>query len=622
MQFMNKMFKEMRAKEPDFCALTEGIADVFGTQLYFLISGFARNPSIFRYTIPDQIVFQGSCNGLWTRPLSEKSISEAFLLGNRFDWVVFFDSTYYILKLRQRVSPFLNLAVFDDVIGIESNVKNARIYAHKANTETAKFIDNNGSLYTALTIENPDLAAGKVTYQADFQVKYAMACEYLKEPVPLKFTQNGKNVTFDIPQGKFSTVLLINDLKKNHAWTAVAEQTDTNSFEVRITNFLDKTQNFTVKALGKVHKFSIAPFATENIVCKRNGSSDNFEVAQIFIESPEYKDMKIISVGKTGHKVPFYTVKRTTASDFFKLDFEELSYSKKSPFSGNRSFELQGNGKFCMKGIPLKLEPEALYQIELKYKKGQNVSPNNCFLMVGNYTPKKQLERYLIFGGNTAADGKYHSIKYEFKTTKDLNNCQLFIYNHNTTDSVFIDDVELTKYLSLRKLSPAEIKAEEEKAKKEAEAKAAKAAEAAKAAQKTYTVVFQDNFDRPECKGIPYEGSGALVIQGNGKYKQHTFPLKLKKNQRYRISFAILKEFDCSKVGHETMAAVCNYDKERKLKRYMMTAGSIKPDNKYHLAMGEFVTDESLNDCSLYFYNRNTTARIYIDNLKIEEVNQ
>ena len=113
-----------------------------------------------------------------------------------------------------------------------------------------------------------------------------------------------------------------------------------------------------------------------------------------------------------------------------------------------------------------------------------------------------------------------------------------------------------------------------------------------------------------------------MLIQGNGKYKQHTFPLKLKKNQRYRVSFAIYKDFECSKVSHETMAAVCNYTKERKLERYMMTAGSIKPDGKYHLAAGEFVTSENLNDCSLYFYNRNSTGKIYIDNLKIEEVKQ
>lgn len=621
MQFMHKMFKDMRAKEPDFCALTEGVADVFGTQLYFLISGFARNPSIFRYTIPDQIIFQGSCNGLWSRPLSEKSFSEAFLLGNRFDWVVFFDSTYYILKLRQRVSPFLNLAVFDDVLGIESTVKNARIYAHRADDASEKFIANNGSRYAALTIENPDLVSGKVTYKAKFPVKYAMVCEYLKEPVPMKFTQKGDTVSFDMPQGKFSVVLLVNELKKNHSWTAVAEQTDTNTFEVRITNFLDRKQDFTVKALGKTRKIAVAPFKTETLIYNREKGGEKFEVAQIFIESPAYKDMKVISVGKSGKKVPFYTVKRTTASDFFKLDFEEMSYSKKSPYSGLRSFELQGNGKFCMKGIPLKLEPEALYQIELKYKKGKNVSPrgDKCFLMVANYTPKGKLERYLIFGGNVAQDGKYHGIKYEFKTTKDLNNCQLFIYNHDSKDSVFLDDVELTKYLSLRKTAPA--------AEKVKTAPAPKTAPKAKAAPKkngpeTYTVILQDNFDRPDCKGVPYEGSGAFILQGNGEYKQHTFKLNLKKNQRYRVSFAINKSFECSKVGHETMAAVCNYTKKGKLERYILMAGSIKPDAKYHLAAGEFVTSDDLHNCSLYFYNRNSTGKIYIDNLKIEEVNQ
>ena len=69
------------------------------------------------------------------------------------------------------------------------------------------------------------------------------------------------------------------------------------------------------------------------------------------------------------------------------------------------------------------------------------------------------------------------------------------------------------------------------------------------------------------------------------------------------------------------MAAVCNYTKERKLERYIMLAGSIKTDGKYHLAAGEFVTSDKVNDCALYFYNRNSKGKIYVDNIKIEELN-
>ena len=137
----------------------------------------------------------------------------------------------------------------------------------------------------------------------------------------------------------------------------------------------------------------------------------------------------------------------------------------------------------------------------------------------------------------------------------------------------------------------------------------------------TKQVIYKNSFDTPEFKGVPYAGSGAYLLEGNGGYKQFRIGLKLKKNQRYRISFAIRKDFECSTVGHKTMACVANYSKERKLERYLMLAGNIKNDGQYHLAAGEFKTGENLYDCALYFYNRDSRGKITIDEITIEEVN-
>ena len=229
--------------------------------------------------------------------------------------------------------------------------------------------------------------------------------------------------------------------------------------------------------------------------------------------------------------------------------------------------------------------------------------------MIANYTKQKKLERYLIFGGNVIADGSYHGIKSEFKTTAALNDCRLFIYNHDSKDSVFLDDVEITRYMSLKKNT----KAVPEK-KTVSEKKAVPA-------EKSSGIVYKNSFESAEYKGVPYAGKGAYLLEGNGKYKQFKINLKLKKNQRYRIRFAIFKDFDCSPVGHKTMACVGNYAKDGKLERYLMLAGSIKPDGKYHLAAGEFKTTDQLNDCGLYFYNRDSKGKIYIDEIIIEEIN-
>ena len=112
----------------------------------------------------------------------------------------------------------------------------------------------------------------------------------------------------------------------------------------------------------------------------------DFAVERIEIISPDRRETKVISIGDAGRKVPVFTMGRAKASDVTRLDFEEVVYSKKSPYKGKRSFELQGNGKYCMKYIPLKLEPETLYQLELQYKKNPKVSPrgDKAFLMIAN----------------------------------------------------------------------------------------------------------------------------------------------------------------------------------------------------------------------------------------------
>ena len=153
--------KTMRSYEPDFCALTEGVADVFGTNLYFLLSGFARNPNIFRYTLPDQIFFQGSCNALWSRPLTRKSITQSFMVGNRFDLVGIYGHTYYMLLLRQQVSPFLNYAAFNDTVGIDSSDPDILIYNHVTMPKTNKYINNFDSKAVAFTIANRRLKKAK-----------------------------------------------------------------------------------------------------------------------------------------------------------------------------------------------------------------------------------------------------------------------------------------------------------------------------------------------------------------------------------------------------------------------------------------------------------------------------
>lgn len=605
MKFLNEMMADMRKIEPDFCALTEGIGDVFGTHLYFLLSGFARNTNIFRYTLPDQILFEGSCNAMWTKPLTHKSILQAFLCGNRFDLVIMYPETYYMLKLRQQISPFLNLAVFDDVRGITVPDPAVKAFAHRILPETASIIDGGGTKAITLTIANEEGKSGKITYELPrgFNLKRAMICELYKDPQPLKYSLKDGKAVFDVPAGTASAVILIDTLRGMHRFTASAEQPAPDRVAVKVCNFTETETEFTA-AVGTQRKKRTVPGGDSEVIdFSFRISPGDFKILPVAVTAPGMEKVKrIISVGDSGSRIPMPELSARKSGKDLILDFEETVYSKKAAASGKRGFLLEGNGKFRMHKIPLDLVPNAHYEMTARIRKSAEVSPkpSDCFAMIAFYTKKeKKLVRLAFMGGNVVNDDKFHSMKVEFDTPDNLHNPGLFIYNSNSTGNLSLDDVKITEI---------------------SRAMPAPAVSPAKTGKKTERVIPLNPGETELDPDVPLKNKQVIKLKGNGKYLQRMIRLDLKPGRTYRLSFMIRKGFEVSKVGHENMAGVFNYTKDGKLERYLILAESIPGDRKFHRCQGTFTVPDTVHNSGFYIYNRNTTDTVTVGDIQLTEI--
>lgn len=471
MEFINKLMRDMRKTEPGFCALTEGVADVFGTQLYFLLSGFARNPNIFRYTLPDQIFFQGSQNGLWAPPLTRKSLLQSYLMGNRFDLVGFTPAnTYYMLKLRQRISPFLNYAIFNDTEGIKVSDSSIEAYNHLILPETDKYIANSGTRSIAFTVANREGRSGSLTYTlpVGFVPEYGYSCELNGEPQNLSFKVSGGQVTFDLSKAEASAVILVDKLEAAHQWTAIAEQPENTAIQAKIFNYTNESVNFQVEAIcseanfdRKIQNVTIAGGSLATVKFIDKSENKGFKLAHIKVSSPAYSDKFLISLGDAGHKIP--PPEKVTQKSIVQpvpklnpavkgtrvlyLDFEEAKFADSEAFKGRGCFKLDGNGAIKFHKIPLTLEKNTQYRVSLALRKGFQVSKvgHENSAIVANYDKNKKLKQYLNLGSSIAIDDKWHLVAGSFTTDDDLDNCGLYIYNKNSQGLVRADEVKIEK---------------------------------------------------------------------------------------------------------------------------------------------------------------------------------
>ena len=64
---------------------------------------------------------------------------------------------------------------------------------------------------------------------------------------------------------------------------------------------------------------------------------------------------------------------------------------------------------------------------------------------MANYDKNKKLSSYLQIAKDVPFDGKWHVREGEFKTDSNLYDCAIYIYNSNTDDFLWIDNIKVTE---------------------------------------------------------------------------------------------------------------------------------------------------------------------------------
>ena len=450
--FLKKMIADMRKKEPEFCVLTEGVGDVFGAEgLYFLLSGFARQPAMYRYTLPDHIFFQGGCNGLWGQPKMEESTRQAFLHGNRFDLTTMFPKVYLTLKLKQTIAPFMNQSVFEDTIGVTTDTELVECYAHVCGDDGGKIIANSGTRSVTLAISNPSNVDGRITYKLPkgFKLNSAVLCELGEKPKKVSLEVKDGAVSFDAPKAFLAALVLIDRVRGDHEWTAYAEQMDKNAAVVNVFNFTPAKRKFTINLFGQQKQVEIEGLNGDTVDFTYNGDVEKPSAQKVVVSDGRVTRNSLISIGGDFSAIKYRIGKpKVTFDKPLFIDFETPNYPAENPKDGRRAMKLVGTGKYCYSNIHIGLEPEKTYELEFDICKTEKCNPSDakCFAMMCNYPSSGNLERYVICAGQKAVpnDGQYHHVKTTFKTGKDVASPALYIYNIDSDEGiVYLDNLSI-----------------------------------------------------------------------------------------------------------------------------------------------------------------------------------
>ncbi len=133
----------------------------------------------------------------------------------------------------------------------------------------------------------------------------------------------------------------------------------------------------------------------------------------------------------------------------FKWDFEKGGPGtvENEPFKGNRCLEIKGNGRFVCKKFPLPLERNQKYDISFAVRKGRDTSekPSSNYVLAGQYDKQRKFHSFATFAENVPRDGQWHQVKGSFKAPETIHDCNLYIYNKRSKDSIWLDDIIISK---------------------------------------------------------------------------------------------------------------------------------------------------------------------------------
>ncbi|MCZ7646284.1 MAG: hypothetical protein M5U26_13540 [Planctomycetota bacterium] len=222
LKLLDRIIEASRRTTPGYANLVEGVGDVWGTRMYMLLSGFARNPEIFRYTFPDMVMFQGHANGYWSGEKSYQSIREAFLLANKFDVIHASEMVRDLIYVRQQLGPWMTRGTFLDTKGLR--VPDPRLHAKGFRVNEA------GGRGALVTFHNAHELSG-LPVSLDLAPygtlpRRAFALEAKQDPAPLAFYIRDGKAHFVAPAAKSAAVLLVEEAAGPFAATVLVRSAE------------------------------------------------------------------------------------------------------------------------------------------------------------------------------------------------------------------------------------------------------------------------------------------------------------------------------------------------------------------------------------------------------------
>jgi len=427
---------------PEPGILGEGCCDTYGRMAAHMISGFDKFPEVFRYTMPDQVVFSGHSNTGYAKAAS--IIDKAHLYGNRFDMGVVSAYTRRHGWFRKQFKHWLYRARFMDNVGLLGKPPSIQAKLHVRDEPKAR-----GVLVT-LVNSHPGLSGNVVVSTAPVgRIQGAIAYTMWGLPKKIAFTQTDDRVTFTAPTGRISAVLLAAKTEgaETVALSGHFETSPDKAFAVVALANLTSAKRTVLLENTKADGFSIpkktsVTVGAGKVVLKRFPLGDPAAIAD-----RRYIGFRADATAPADVEIPAGAV--FIGGTFEDREAEEPRIGSyidgKTAASGTKSLcmvsgEKKGN---LIQHFKLNVKPATRYRLTMKMKR--TTKHNIYAILYQKIRDARGVKLGDIIGRTKKKVGDWETYTREFQTDPDILNISLYVYNRTKNAKVWFDDISVVE---------------------------------------------------------------------------------------------------------------------------------------------------------------------------------
>ncbi len=436
---------------PDFAPTMEGLGDLPGLYCASMASGVYRGGrNVMRYTFPDRILIHGLANSGSGGEAIDR-YAETFLEGMRYDFVGMpaADGVRW-LHLHRSFTPWLYQARFMDTVGLSASdprVKVRRFDLPEGAPEGVLLTVVNRERLAQETVTIDEHVAGNVerAYYVTMDGEVGAI-----EPIRMRGRFDSL-VRFPVPDAVASQMLLVSGAAEGPALWPVTRlmRYPEPVIEVALLNLSGEAQSGSC-ALANLG----FPEPREAEIEAARASLPLAETRMAFelapgavqtlrfpIESLRHHDYTV-RLGATIERDGAPAIAREFLALPLMLDasFEALGTASDFPEHGERVLELGPSARgYQYAPQPLWLEPGHSYRLEVGSRRtGFDARVHSTALQVHGVDESGPIVRAPV---DATRPNEWQRLEYEFETPADLSRATLYLYNVESPDTAYFDDV-------------------------------------------------------------------------------------------------------------------------------------------------------------------------------------